>query len=286
MRRSRSHFTITDRSCISLQLYFRDIQQIEKNKPVKKGSRLAIAEAGRSEKQSQLILNNLRFVITIAKQYQYTGIPLEDLISQGNLGLITAATQYQDVGHNFISYAVWWIREALTSAAADYSRMIRLPANRIWLLQKIIRTQSQLEQVLGREPLNAEIALELGIAVTEVNFVLGHNPVQQLIMPSHNDSEANVLESLPDLSGPATDQLLEANDVSEAINYILSILDDRERQILEMVFGLEERVPVSLETVATRLGLTSERVRQIKSKAIIKIRQQSVAYLKQLEAHI
>jgi RNA polymerase primary sigma factor len=280
MHKNRTSTSITSRNNLSLVKYFQDVNHIQQTN-ITQAAEINIHNTDESSDfQSILIKNNLRFVITIAKQYQYTGMPLEDLISEGNIGLIKASKLYHDQGYHFITYAVWWIRQAISKAVALNGLTIRLPANKIELLKLIYEAHSRIEQQFQREPTPAEIAEEIGISTEEVSTTLRDQSKQNLINAASEDHDFNQLDYLPGVE-PGADSALDQESIEYALKKVLKTLSQRERIVLETNFGLGGCTPKSTEDIADCLNLTPQRVWQIKDEAILKLRSSATAYLKQ-----
>jgi RNA polymerase primary sigma factor len=218
---------------------------------------------------------NLRFVVSVAKQYQNQGLSLSDLINEGNLGLIKAAQRFDETrGFKFISYAVWWIRQSILQALAEQSRIVRLPLNKVGLTNKINKAYSQLEQEFQREPSAEELALILDINTEEIETTLGVAARHVSVDAPFVDGEENtLLDVLNNPNAISTDVELEHNEsLRDEIERSLSTLTDRQKDVLKLFFGIGVEHPMSLEDIGDRFGLTRERVRQIKDKAITKLR--------------
>jgi RNA polymerase primary sigma factor len=217
----------------------------------------------------------LRFVVSVAKQYQNQGLSLSDLINEGNLGLIKAAQRFDETrGFKFISYAVWWIRQSILQALAEQSRIVRLPLNKVGLTNKINKAYSQLEQEFQREPSAEELALILDINTEEIETTLGVAARHVSVDAPFVDGEENtLLDVLNNPNAISTDVELEHNEsLRDEIERSLSTLTDRQKDVLKLFFGIGVEHPMSLEDIGDRFGLTRERVRQIKDKAITKLR--------------
>jgi RNA polymerase primary sigma factor len=231
--------------------------------------------AGSQEALDQLVKANLRFVVSIAKQYANQGLSLEDLINDGNLGLIKAAHRFDEKrGYKFISYAVWWIRQAMLQSLAEHSRIVRLPLNRAGTLYRIGKASRQLDQELGRQPTAMEIAKKLDISVEEVEDTMHiANTHVSLDDPYSNDKDDNaLLDYLTDEDQTSPDEGTYSNALSEDMEKALNTLTDREKLILTLYFGINGEEPLTLEDIGKKLGLTRERIRQIKEKAIQRLR--------------
>ncbi len=218
---------------------------------------------------------NLRFVVSVAKKYQGQGLSLADLINEGNYGLIKAAQRFDETrGFKFISYAVWWIRQAILQALAEQSRVVRLPLNRIGTISKIRKTSARLAQEHERAPNLEELANELEIDVEKVREAMQHTG-RHLSMdaPFNEDDDNSLLDVLPSDEGISPDDSLLVESVKIDIERALSLLHPREAEITRLYFGIGREHPLTLEEIGQRFGLTRERVRQIKEKALRKLRQ-------------
>jgi RNA polymerase primary sigma factor len=226
----------------------------------------------------KLVRANLRFVVSIAKQYANQGLPLEDLINDGNLGLIKAAHRFDEKrGYKFISYAVWWIRQAMLQSLAEHSRIVRLPLNRAGTLYRIGKASRQLDQELGRAPSAREIAKRLKLSEEEVEDTMHiANTHVSLDDPYSNDQDdASLVDYLQDDNAASPDEETYEKALSDDMEKALATLSERERLILAMYFGLSGEQPLTLEEIGKELGLTRERIRQIKEKAIMRLRHSS-----------
>ncbi len=275
MRQLKITKSITNRESQSLEKYLQEIgkvdlltpeEEVELAKRIKQGDQAAL---------EKLTKANLRFVVSVAKQYQNQGLSLSDLINEGNLGLIKAAQRFDETrGFKFISYAVWWIRQSILQALAEQSRIVRLPLNKVGSLNKINKAFSELEQTYEREPSAEELAELLEITPEEVETTLGvaarHVSMDAPFVEGEDNSLLDVLEN-KDM--PGTDQHLEYMDsLRREIERSLSTLTDRQADVIKLYFGIGVDHPLSLEDIGDRFGLTRERVRQIKDKAINKLR--------------
>lgn len=226
---------------------------------------------------NKLVQANLRFVVSVAKQYQNQGLSLGDLINEGNLGLIKAAKRFDETkGFKFISYAVWWIRQAILQALAEQSRIVRLPLNRVGALHKIGKVSSDLEQNYGREPSAEEIAEQLDMSSNEVTDTLKISSRHlSLDAPFQEGEDNRLLDVLEDeVQAPPDEELFDEALQKEVVK-ALSTLTDRESEVIRLYFGIGREKPMTLEQIGTKFGLTRERVRQIKEKAIRRLRHSS-----------
>jgi RNA polymerase primary sigma factor len=281
VNRTRSQGPSSNRS---LDVYLHEINKTPLLKREEEQDLARKIRTGSQEALDQLVKANLRFVVSIAKQYANQGLSLEDLINEGNLGLIKAAHRFDEKrGYKFISYAVWWIRQAMLQALAEHSRIVRLPLNRAGTLYRIGKTSRQLDQELGRQPTAQEIANKLGLSVEEVEDTMKiANTHVSLDDPYSNDKDDNALvdyltddDQLPPDEGTYTHAL--TDDMERALN----TLTDREKLILTLYFGLNGEDPLTLEDIGRKMKLTRERIRQIKEKAIQRLRHSTRAkYLK------
>ena len=224
---------------------------------------------------SELVQANLRFVVSVAKQYQNLGLPLSDLINEGNLGLMTAARRFDgSKGFKFISYAVWWIRQSILQALAEQSRIVRLPLNRIGELTKVNKCLTRLEQRLGRAPEVEEGAAELKANPDDMEMVLrlAQRPVSLETPCDEQEPDRRLGDLLPDETLKAFDEVLSEGDLREEIQTAMGALTLGEARVLRMYYGLDGQEPMTLEEIGKYVGRTRERVRQIKEKALQKLR--------------
>lgn len=234
---------------------------------------------GDQEAVDTLVRANLRFVVSVARKYGNQGVPLADLINEGNLGLIRAAHRFDETrGIKFITYAVWWIRQALLQALADQSRVVRVPINRAGALHKIGRRRAAMIQEHGREPTAEELATELDMSEEEVEKTLAlaqsHLSLEAPVAPGE---DTRLLDYLPDQFSRRPDEETFEKALTETINATLSTLTEREAAILRMYYGLDGDEPKTLEQIGRVMGITRERVRQVKEKALDRLRHASRA---------
>lgn len=236
---------------------------------------------GEQDALDKLVRSNLRFVVTVSKKYQNQGVPLPDLINEGNLGLMRAARKFDETrGIKFISYAVWWIRQAILQALAEQSRIVRVPLNRAGLFHRIAKRKAMLVQELGREPTVAELAEEVGLTREELENTLAISRAHvSLDAPVAPGEDGRLLDYLPDRVSPGPDEAMLEKSLTEALEAALGTLRAREATVLRLYFGLGGREPLSLERIGSRLGVTRERVRQIKQQALRRLRHASRARL-------
>jgi RNA polymerase primary sigma factor len=263
----------------SLDQYLRDISAyplIDRDEEVRLAQRIREKDG---EALDKLVRSNLRFVVSVAKKYQNQGVALSDLINEGNLGLIRAAHKFDETkGIKFISYAVWWIRQAILQALAEQSRIVRVPLNRAGTLHRIGKRANALLQELGREPTHEEIAEEMDITEEEVAKTISISQTHlSLDAPLTPGEDNKLLDYLPDNLNPTPDELTFEKALTESIEEALSSLKEREAKILRLYFGLDGEEPMTLEQIGSLLGITRERVRQIKEKALSRLRHVSRA---------
>ena len=247
-------------------------EEVELAQRIKKGDHTALEKLTRA---------NLRFVVSVAKQYQNQGLSLPDLINEGNLGLIRAAQKFDETrGFKFISYAVWWIRQSILQALAEQSRIVRLPLNQVGSLNKISKELSKFEQENERRPSPEELAEILGMPVDKVADTMKVSGRHISVDAPFAEGEDNsLLDVLPNEDSPLADQTLNKESLSKEIDRALKQLYDREREIIKMFFGIGYP-EMTLEEIGDRFGLTRERVRQIKEKAIKRLKGQKSRLLK------
>ena len=258
-----------------LDQYLQEIGQIPLLTPDEEVEYARRIKQGDQEALHKLTRANLRFVVSVAKKYQGQGLSLADLINEGNYGLIKAAQRFDETrGFKFISYAVWWIRQAILQALAEQSRVVRLPLNRIGTISKIRKMSARLAQEHERAPNIEELAKELDIDVEKVREAMQHTG-RHLSMdaPFNDDDDNSLLDVLPDEEDTSPDEILLDESLKIDIERALNMLHPREAEITRLYFGIGREHPLTLEEIGQRFGLTRERVRQIKEKALRKLRQ-------------
>jgi len=278
MRQLKITKSITNRESQSLEKYLQEIGKVDLLTPEEEVDLAKRIKEGDQEALEKLTKANLRFVVSVAKQYQNQGLSLSDLINEGNLGLIKAAQRFDETrGFKFISYAVWWIRQSILQALAEQSRIVRLPLNKVGSLNKINRAFSELEQQFEREPSAHELADLLEIPTEEVETTLGVAARHVSMDAPFVDGEDNsLLDVLENTATPGTDKALEYGfSLRTEIERSLGTLTERQCDVIKLYFGIGVEHPMSLEDIGERFGLTRERVRQIKDKAINKLRSSS-----------
>ena len=274
MRQLKISKQVTNRETLSLDKYLHDIgkvellsseREVELAKRIRKGDEKALQE---------LIKGNLRFVVSVAKQYQNQGLSLPDLINEGNMGLIKAARRFDETrGFKFISYAVWWIRQSILQALAEQARLVRLPLNKIGSVNKVNRTYSKLEQEFQREPTYEEVAGSLNAPVQAVEDAMKVS-IHHISMdaPLRDEDENNLYDIISNNESISPDKNLITNSLRKEIERTLSTLSEREAEVIKYYFGLSDHRQYSLDEISETMGLTRERVRQIKEKSIKKLK--------------
>ena len=258
----------------TLRLYFDDIadsKPLSREKEVELASRI---KEGDMHARDELVQANLRFVIDVAKNYQNRGLSLSDLISAGNVGLLTAAERFDGAkGYKFISYAVWWIKQSILQTIAEHARTVRLPLNKLSLLKDISRASQRLGQGREADPEVEEIAAELDISAQEVmDTMLSARTVRSLDEAFEEDDERNLLNILVDNTQEAPDVDVLRDSAREQLEGVLNSLDERELRIIRLYFGLDGNEALTLEQIGGMMNLTRERVRQLKERALSKLR--------------
>jgi RNA polymerase primary sigma factor len=283
MRQLKITKSITNRESASLDKYLQEIgreelitaeEEVVLAKKIKDGDQVALEKLTRA---------NLRFVVSVAKQYQNQGLSLPDLINEGNLGLIKAARRFDETrGFKFISYAVWWIRQSILQALAEQSRIVRLPLNQVGSLNKINKAYSKLEQQFEREPSAEELAEMLDLPIDKVSDTMKVSGRHvSMDAPFANGEESSLLDVLVNLDSPKADNGLMNESLSKEIDRALSTLTERERDVVKLFFGIGLNHGLTLEEIGDKFDLTRERVRQIKEKAIRRLRHSSRSKLLQ-----
>lgn len=275
MRQLKISKSITNRESQSLEKYLQEIGKVELISPQEEVKLAILIKQGCQKSLDRLTKANLRFVVSVAKQYQNQGLSLPDLINEGNLGLIKAAQRFDETrGFKFISYAVWWIRQSILQALAEQSRIVRLPLNKVGLTNRIQKAYSQLEQQFEREPSPEELAELLEMDIEEVSSTLGINARHvSMDSPLSDGEESTLMDVLENSNAAKTDEVLVHNEsLKTEIDRSLKTLTDRQKEVICFFFGIGVDHPMSLEDIGERFSLTRERVRQIKDKAITKLK--------------
>jgi RNA polymerase primary sigma factor len=273
MRQLKITKQVTNRDTPSLDKYLQEIGKVDLISPEEEVSLARRIKSGDSDALSKLVKANLRFVVSVAKQYQNQGMSLPDLINEGNLGLMKAAQRFDETrGFKFISYAVWWIRQAILQSLAEQARIVRLPVNKIGSINRINRAFSRLEQEYEREPSSQEIADMLEMASDEVKESLKTNGrTVSMDAPISSEEDNNMYDIIQSSDTPSPDRNLINESLAYEIERALSTLSPREAKVLKLYFGINMKHPFTLEEIGEELALTRERVRQIKEKAIKRI---------------
>lgn len=268
---------ITDRESRSLSAYLNEVRnysQVTPDMEVELGQRIKQGDEAALE---SLVNANLRFVVSVAKQYQGYGLTLQDLINEGNMGLIKAAKRFDETrGFKFISYAVWWIRQSILQSISTNSRLVRLPLNKMDEVRKVQEVSARLSQQIGREPSVKEIAEELEIPTHKVEQYLTISAKPFSLDAPVMEDEGSSLKELLAVDTPDTDAKVLKDSMNDTLHAVLSKLNAREREVLKMAFGIGQENPTNLEDIANHFGLTCERIRQIRDRAIRKLRSPSV----------
>ena len=277
MRQLKITKQVTNRETASLDKYLQEIgkvdlitaeEEVELAQRIKAGDQIAL---------EKLTKANLRFVVSVAKQYQNQGLTLPDLINEGNLGLIKAAKRFDHTrGFKFISYAVWWIRQSILQALAEQSRLIRLPLNRVGTITKITRAAEKLEAEVERQPKGDEIGAQLEMSGDEVLMAMQYSRRHSsLNSPFQEGENSSLLDIIEDSEAEEPEAKIMMESMSEEVNGALDTLSERERVVLEMYFGINRDSAMTLNEIGEEFDLTRERVRQIKEKAIQRLRHRS-----------
>jgi RNA polymerase primary sigma factor len=261
----------------SLSKYLQEISKFEPLSPDKEVELSLKVKQGNRRALKELTEANLRFVVSVAKDYQGQGLPLTDLINEGNLGLIKAAERFDETrGFKFISYAVWWIRQSVLQALAEHSRIVRLPLNRVGTISKINKASERLEQVYERAPRADELGKQLEMKSTEINEAQRISRRHHSLDTPFSDEDSNcLLDVIADGKTDEPDRELELSSLEEEVKASLTSLKDREQEVIKMYFGINREYALTLNEIGEEFGLTRERVRQIKEKAIRRLRHKS-----------
>jgi RNA polymerase primary sigma factor len=275
MRQLKITKSITNRESQSLEKYLQEIGKVELVSPEDEVKLARLIKQGDQKALDRLTKGNLRFVVSVAKQYQNQGLSLPDLINEGNLGLIKAAQRFDETrGFKFISYAVWWIRQSILQSLAEQARIVRLPLNKVGLTNRIQKTYSQLEQQFEREPSTEEVAEALEMDIEEVAASMGISARHvSMDSPMSEGEENTLLDVLENPNADKTDgDLVYNQSLKTEIERSLTTLTERQKEVICFFFGIGVDHPMSLEDIGEKFSLTRERVRQIKDKAITKLK--------------
>lgn len=275
MRQLKITQSITNRDSKTLEKYFNEVSKEELLSPEQEVDLARRIKGGDRQALEKLVKANLRFVVSVAKQYQHSKVPLNDLINEGNIGLVKAAQKFDETkGFKFISYAVWWIRQSIMQALADNSRFIRIPVNKVGALSKIKEAVTVMEQKYEREPTAEELADFLNVTVEDIksatDAISTHSSLDAPFVEGESNSLIDVLEN--DAADDVAGELEYKGSLRIEIERLLVHLTEREREVIKQYFGIGCESKLSLEDIGSDLGLTRERVRQIKEKALRKLR--------------
>lgn len=271
---------ITSRDSPSLIRYFSDINRIPMITEEEEVDLAVRLRQGDAKALERLVSANLRFVVSVAKQYQFRGLNLHDLINEGNLGLVRAATKFDETrGFKFISYAVWWIRQGIIQALTEKSRMVRLPLNKINVINKINKASSHFEQVHQRPPTAEEISELIDCSLSEIQICLKHSswPISMDESLNIGDGTLNLHDTIRSDGSNSPEKKLIKSSLESEIDHILDILSSREAYIIKMYFGIGTINPLTLDEIGCNLDITKERTRQIKSTALVRLRRSSLS---------
>ena len=273
MRSFKISSSITNRETFSLQRYLREVSKLDMisskeeellTRRIKKGDQKAI---------EQLVKANLRFVVSVAKQYQYQGLPLSDLINEGNVGLIKAATRFDETrGFKFISYAVWWIRQNIMQAIAENGKLIRLPMNKFNLFARVRSESEQFEQTYEREPSTGELADSLHLEESDINDAISVSQPHVSVDAQFADSEQTLCDVIVNSNAEMADRALHHESLRTDVQNVLKILSTRQKEIICYLYGIGTEHTLSLDDLGSKYNLSRERVRQIRDKALSKIK--------------
>ena len=275
MRQLKISKSITNRESESLEKYLQEIGRVELITPEEEVRLARLIKQGDQKALDKLTKANLRFVVSVAKQYQSQGLTLPDLINEGNLGLIKAAQRFDETrGFKFISYGVWWIRQSIMQALAEQSRIVRLPLNKVGLTNRISRAYSQLEQEYERAPTTEELANYLDTDIEEVAATMSVAARHvSMDSPLSDGEESTLIDVLANENADSADkQIMFKDSLRQEVQRSLNLLTPRQREVICYFYGIGIDEPVSLEDLGLKYGLTRERVRQIKDKALEKLR--------------
>jgi RNA polymerase primary sigma factor len=277
MRQLKISKQVTNRDNVSLDVYLHEIGKLDLLSVDEEVELARRIREGDKEALEKLVKANLRFVVSVAKQYQNQGLSLPDLINEGNLGLLRAAIRFDETrGFKFISYAVWWIRQSILQALAEQSRIVRLPLNKVGLQNKVLKAFLKLEQDLEREPTAEEVAQYLDMSVEDIKaYIKTSNKHISMDAPINSEEETTLLDLLSSENDEIPDNFMITSSLRIEINRILSTLSHREAEIIRMYYGLNGYHQHSLDEIGEKFELTRERVRQIKEKALRRLKHTS-----------
>jgi RNA polymerase primary sigma factor len=279
MRQLKIATQITNRDSQAVEKYLQEISKIPMITPEEETTLAQRIKMGDQRALDKLVQSNLRFVVSVAKQYQYQGLSLSDLINEGNLGLIRAAKKFDETkGFRFISYAVWWIRQSIMQALADQSRIVRIPLNKVGLNSKVTKAAQQLEQNFEREPTAEEISEYLDLDLDEVSSSINFNSRHLSIdSPIGEDGDGTMIDVLENENVDAVDGESQKESMMYEIELALSSLPPIQQMVLKSLYGIGMDRPLGMEDIGEEMGLTRERVRQIRDQALITLRRHTNA---------
>jgi len=273
MRSFKISASITNRETFSLQKYLREVAKLDMISSKEEEILTRRIRNGDQKAMERLINANLRFVVSVAKQYQYQGLPLADLINEGNVGLIKAASRFDETrGFKFISYAVWWIRQNILQAIAEHGKLIRLPMNKFNMFARLKTESEQFEQTYEREPSVSELADNMQLAESDIHEAINVNQHHVSMDAQFADSEQTLCDVIVNSNADMADKELHLESLKKDIQNVLKILSPRQREIICALYGIGTEQSLSLEDLATKYDLSRERVRQIRDKALHKIK--------------
>ena len=276
--------SITNRDAGTLEKYLQDIAKESMVTPEEEVELAQRIKLGDKQALDRLVRANLRFVVSVAKQYQNQGLTLQDLINEGNVGLIKAAQRFDETrGFKFISYAVWWIRQSILQAVAEQARTIRLPLNQVGAVSKLKKTAAMLEQEYQRKPSVSELAKELDMPEAKVRNLMEMNMHQiSTDAPLDDDEDGSFLDVYVDQGSTATDEAVENESDNTAIQRALKALTEKEREVLCMYYGIGTAREKSLDEIALHMGISRERTRQIRDRALKRLKSSTNSALYQM----
>jgi len=279
MRQLKISKSITTREAPSLEKYFSDISKVDMVTAEEEASLAQRIRRGDQSAVERLTKANLRFVVSVAKQYQFQGLSLSDLINEGNMGLIRAAKKFDETkGFRFISYAVWWIRQSIMQALADQSRIVRIPLNKVGLTSKVSKAAQQLEQNFEREPTAEEISEYLDLDLDEVSSTMSFNSRHVSIdSPIGEDGDGTMIDIMENENVDAVDGESQKESMMYEIELALNSLPPKQQKVLKCLYGIGMDRPLGMEDIGEEMGLTRERVRQIRDQALITLRRHTNA---------
>jgi len=279
MRQLRISKSITSRESPSLEKYLQEIGRVEMIGAEEEVQLAILIRKGDQQALNRLTTANLRFVVSVAKQYQHQGLSLPDLINEGNMGLIRAAKRFDETkGFRFISYAVWWIRQCILQALADQSRIVRVPLNKVGVRNKVSKAAQEFEQQFEREPSAEELSEILSMDIEEVATTINlSNRHLSLDSPLGDDGETTMIDIIENNEASATDQQSLDESMAYEIELVLNSLPEKEQKVLRYLYGIGIDTPMGMEDIGTKFNLTRERVRQIRDKALSTLRQHATS---------